>query len=174
MGTSITPLNSSYCDYWSSFIFSVKPFIFWICPCRFVQFGADQDCHCGAIDCRRKLGVKGTKPKTSSEAALKLVACQVAVSSPKLKAILSGNHVCVSHVSIQLLNFCRYTNSRLSNKMKVEIVVSPRRNKIQCHVKYVNFQLLINNAFVDLESFMLLRDLCSRVIQIKELWSVNK
>ncbi|OWM84808.1 histone-lysine N-methyltransferase ASHH3-like isoform X2 [Punica granatum] len=60
---------------------------------QFVQFGADQDCHCGAVSCRRKLGVKPTKPKTSSEAALKLVACQVAVSSPKLKAILSGNNV---------------------------------------------------------------------------------
>ena len=45
---------------------------------RFVQFGADQDCHCGASGCRRKLGVKPTKPKTSSDAALKLFACQVA------------------------------------------------------------------------------------------------
>ncbi|KAH9726431.1 Histone-lysine N-methyltransferase ASHH3 [Citrus sinensis] len=56
----------------------------------FVQFGADQDCHCGAAGCRRKLGAKPSKPKISSDAALKLVACQVAVSSPKLKAILSG------------------------------------------------------------------------------------
>ncbi|KAG7017154.1 Histone-lysine N-methyltransferase ASHH3, partial [Cucurbita argyrosperma subsp. argyrosperma] len=60
---------------------------------RFVQFGADQDCHCGAVGCRRKLGVRPTKPKISSDAALKLVACQVAVSSPKLKAILSGRDV---------------------------------------------------------------------------------
>ncbi|KAF4356179.1 hypothetical protein G4B88_015368, partial [Cannabis sativa] len=60
---------------------------------QFVQFGADQDCHCGAVECRRKLGVKPTKPKMSSDAALKLV-CQVAVSSPKLKAILSANDVC--------------------------------------------------------------------------------
>lgn len=58
---------------------------------QFVQFGADQDCHCGAVGCRRKLGVRPTKPKMSSDAALKLVACQVAVSSPKLKAILSAN-----------------------------------------------------------------------------------
>ncbi|RXH74183.1 hypothetical protein DVH24_028904 [Malus domestica] len=50
----------------------------------------DQDCHCGAIGCRRKLGVKPTKSKISSDAALKLVACQVAVSSPKLKAIISA------------------------------------------------------------------------------------
>lgn len=62
---------------------------------RFVQFGADQDCHCGAIGCRRKLGVKPTKSKISSDAALKLVACQVAVSSPKLKAIISAKDVCI-------------------------------------------------------------------------------
>lgn len=67
---------------------------------RFVQFGADQDCHCGAVGCRRKLGVRPTKPKMSSDAALKLVADQVAVSSPKLKAILSG--ICV----YRLASFC--------------------------------------------------------------------
>ncbi|XP_061989290.1 histone-lysine N-methyltransferase ASHH3 isoform X4 [Rosa rugosa] len=44
---------------------------------QFVQFGADQDCHCGAVGCREKLGVRPTKPKMSSVAALKLVACQV-------------------------------------------------------------------------------------------------
>ncbi|XP_023521463.1 histone-lysine N-methyltransferase ASHH3-like isoform X2 [Cucurbita pepo subsp. pepo] len=44
-------------------------------------------------DYQRKLGVRPTKPKISSDAALKLVACQVAVSSPKLKAILSGRDV---------------------------------------------------------------------------------
>ncbi|KAE9617237.1 hypothetical protein Lal_00034287 [Lupinus albus] len=38
---------------------------------QFVQFGADQDCHCGAVGCRRKLGVKPGKPKLSSHA------CQV-------------------------------------------------------------------------------------------------
>ncbi|XP_030528211.1 histone-lysine N-methyltransferase ASHH3-like isoform X2 [Rhodamnia argentea] len=57
-------------------------------------FGADQDCHCGAAGCRRKLGVKPSKPKMCSEAALKLVACQVAVSSPKLEGVLSRNDVC--------------------------------------------------------------------------------
>jgi len=62
---------------------------------RFVQFGADQDCHCGASGCRKKLGVKPSKPKMSSDAALKLVACQVAVSSPKLKAMLSAKDVCI-------------------------------------------------------------------------------
>ncbi|OMO66650.1 hypothetical protein CCACVL1_21036 [Corchorus capsularis] len=59
---------------------------------QFVQFGADQDCHCGAAGCRQKLGVKPSKPKISSDAALKLVACQVALSSPKLKAMLFGNN----------------------------------------------------------------------------------
>ncbi|KAJ1417281.1 SET domain [Sesbania bispinosa] len=44
---------------------------------QFVQFGADQDCHCGAAGCRRKLGVRPNKPKMSSDAALKLVAYQV-------------------------------------------------------------------------------------------------
>lgn len=58
---------------------------------QFVQFGADQDCHCGAVGCRRKLGVKPSKPKMCSEAALKLVACQVA---PKLEGVLSRNDVC--------------------------------------------------------------------------------
>ncbi|XP_068502984.1 histone-lysine N-methyltransferase ASHH3 isoform X4 [Phaseolus vulgaris] len=48
---------------------------------QFVQFGADQDCHCGAASCRRKLGVRPTKPKMSSDAALKLVTYQVASSS---------------------------------------------------------------------------------------------
>ncbi|KAL8246586.1 hypothetical protein R6Q59_007802 [Mikania micrantha] len=58
---------------------------------QFVQFGADQDCHCGAVGCRRKLGVKPNKSKfPSSDAALKMVACQVAINSPKVKAVLSG------------------------------------------------------------------------------------
>ncbi|XAR64522.1 Histone-lysine N-methyltransferase [Bertholletia excelsa] len=62
---------------------------------QFVQFGADQECYCGAAGCRQKLGVKPSKPKVpSSDAALKIVACQVAVTSPKVKAILSGNDVC--------------------------------------------------------------------------------
>ncbi|CAN0890937.1 Probable galacturonosyltransferase 4 [Linum grandiflorum] len=41
----------------------------------------------------RKLGVKPTKAKLSSDAALHLVTCQVAVSSPRIKAILSGENV---------------------------------------------------------------------------------
>lgn len=44
---------------------------------QFVQFGADQDCHCGAAGCRRKLGVKPTKPKISSDAALEVMSYKV-------------------------------------------------------------------------------------------------
>ena len=47
------------------------------------NFGADQDCHYGAVECRRKLGAWPTKPKLSSDATLKLVAYQVASSSRK-------------------------------------------------------------------------------------------
>lgn len=76
--------------------FEVLFFLVWSNKlCRFVQFGADQDCHCGAAGCRRKLGVRPTKPKISSDAALKLVAYQVALSSPKLKAYLSRKDVCI-------------------------------------------------------------------------------
>ncbi|KAL3620454.1 Histone-lysine N-methyltransferase ashh3 [Castilleja foliolosa] len=67
---------------------------------QFVQFGADQDCHCGATGCRKKLGVnKHNKPKTpSSDAALKIVACQVAANSPKLKAAVSNTPVFMNGV----------------------------------------------------------------------------
>ncbi|KAI4304170.1 hypothetical protein MLD38_039720 [Melastoma candidum] len=34
---------------------------------QFVQFGADQECHCGAICCRKKLGVNPNKPKESAD-----------------------------------------------------------------------------------------------------------
>ncbi|KAL6502961.1 Histone-lysine N-methyltransferase ashh3 [Orobanche hederae] len=49
-----------------------------------------QDCHCGAAGCRKKLGVnKHNKPKTvSSDATLKIVACQVAANSQKMKAVV--------------------------------------------------------------------------------------
>lgn len=63
-----------------------------------MQFGADQDCHCGAAGCRRKLGVKPNNNKaklSSSDAALKLVACEVAINSPKVKAVVSGKDVCM-------------------------------------------------------------------------------
>ncbi|CAG7873913.1 unnamed protein product [Brassica rapa] len=50
---------------------------------QFVQFGADQDCHCGAIGCRRKLGVK-PKPKLPSDEALKVVVSEVAQTLPEV------------------------------------------------------------------------------------------
>ncbi|EYU46331.1 hypothetical protein MIMGU_mgv1a025945mg, partial [Erythranthe guttata] len=60
---------------------------------KFVQFGADQDCHCGAVGCRQKLGVKPNKPKTaSSDAALQIIARQVAANSPKVKGLVSNKH----------------------------------------------------------------------------------
>lgn len=49
---------------------------------RFVQFGPDQECHCGAICCRKKLGVKPKKPKLDSdEETLNLVISEVAQTS---------------------------------------------------------------------------------------------
>ncbi|XP_077230459.1 histone-lysine N-methyltransferase ASHH3-like isoform X2 [Tasmannia lanceolata] len=61
---------------------------------QYVQFGADQECHCGALGCRQKLGTKPGKPKlSSSDEALKLVACEVAASSPTVKALLFGKDV---------------------------------------------------------------------------------
>jgi len=82
---------------------------------RFVQFGADQDCFCGAVGCRRKLGVKPNKPKMpSSDAALKLVARQVAASSPKVKAMLFGRNVCYcGPFSCQVLGYEVAPNLRL-------------------------------------------------------------
>ncbi|KAK9096917.1 hypothetical protein Sjap_022414 [Stephania japonica] len=61
--------------------------------CRFVQFSADQDCYYSALGCRQKLNTKPSKIKLSSlNATLKLVACEVAASSPKVKAIISGTN----------------------------------------------------------------------------------
>ncbi|KAL9143070.1 hypothetical protein ABFS82_14G211600 [Erythranthe guttata] len=63
---------------------------------KFVQFGADQDCYCGAAGCRKKLGVK---PKNhASDAALKVVTCQVAANSPKAKAVISNKPVYMNGV----------------------------------------------------------------------------
>ncbi|XP_020881932.1 putative histone-lysine N-methyltransferase ASHH4 isoform X2 [Arabidopsis lyrata subsp. lyrata] len=51
---------------------------------QFVQFGADQDCYCGAVCCRKKLGAKPCKTKrTTSEEAVKPVACKVTWKTPK-------------------------------------------------------------------------------------------
>ncbi|KAF3684445.1 Histone-lysine N-methyltransferase ASHH3 [Capsicum annuum] len=62
---------------------------------QFVQFGADEECHCGAAECKQKLGSKPNKLKqlfldaAASDAALKLVASQVAAASTKEKASVS-------------------------------------------------------------------------------------
>nr|VDC80458.1 unnamed protein product [Brassica rapa] len=46
---------------------------------QFVAFGEDQDCHCGAIGCRKKLGVKPNKPKlVSDEETRKIVVSELA------------------------------------------------------------------------------------------------
>ncbi|PHT58933.1 hypothetical protein CQW23_01296 [Capsicum baccatum] len=73
---------------------------------RFVEFGADENCHYGAEECKRKLGIKPNKLKRSflnaisSDAALKLVASQVAAASTKEKAPVYAKHVCTSNLLI--------------------------------------------------------------------------
>ncbi|XP_018678127.2 histone-lysine N-methyltransferase ASHH3 isoform X3 [Musa acuminata AAA Group] len=62
---------------------------------QFVQFGADQDCYCGSVGCRKKLGNKPSKLKfSSSDTALQLVLCEIAASSPNSKALLYGKAKC--------------------------------------------------------------------------------
>uniref|UniRef100_A0A7N1A2W3 Histone-lysine N-methyltransferase ASHH3 n=1 Tax=Kalanchoe fedtschenkoi TaxID=63787 RepID=A0A7N1A2W3_KALFE len=57
---------------------------------QFVQFGADQDCHCGAVGCRQKLGAKPGKFKTSSaDDSFKVVASHLLDSFSKEKEFLS-------------------------------------------------------------------------------------
>ncbi|KAL2236359.1 UNVERIFIED_CONTAM: Histone-lysine N-methyltransferase ASHH3 [Sesamum indicum] len=66
---------------------------------QFVQFGADQDCYCGAAGCRKKLGVKPNKPKVPfSDAELRIAACQMAANSPEVKAVVSNKPVCMNGV----------------------------------------------------------------------------
>ncbi|XP_048319328.2 histone-lysine N-methyltransferase ASHH3 [Ziziphus jujuba] len=96
---------------------------------QFVQFGADQDCHCGAVGCRRKLGVRPTKPKMSSDAALRLVACQVAVSSPKLKAILSGKDV-YQNGGLHIGSSQNYLNLNTSHNC-IDEVIKIRRPSVE-------------------------------------------
>lgn len=49
---------------------------------QFIQFGTDQECHCGAPACRGKLGAKPSKQKISADAALQIVAREVLMSRP--------------------------------------------------------------------------------------------
>ncbi|XP_074572949.1 histone-lysine N-methyltransferase ASHH3-like isoform X1 [Curcuma longa] len=56
---------------------------------KFVQFGADQNCYCGSVGCRKKLGSKPGKLKTpTSDDALELILCQMAASAPGSKSLL--------------------------------------------------------------------------------------
>ncbi|KAL0923783.1 hypothetical protein M5K25_007856 [Dendrobium thyrsiflorum] len=54
---------------------------------QFVQFGADQNCYCGAKGCRQKLGNRPSKLKFSSDAALQLVLYEMAATSPTKNAV---------------------------------------------------------------------------------------
>lgn len=45
---------------------------------RFVAFGSDQDCHCGAVCCKKKLGAKASKTNNiPSDEDVNLTACKV-------------------------------------------------------------------------------------------------
>lgn len=54
---------------------------------RLVQFGEDQDCHCGAVCCKKKLGAKTSKTKNIlSDENVNLTACKaVTRKRPKVK-----------------------------------------------------------------------------------------
>lgn len=94
---------------------------------KFVQFGADQDCHCGAEGCRQTLGVKPTKTKiSSSDAALHLVACQVAATSPKVRALLSareaylnGSHPAAGNLCHDLVQRVRCPHSCIGQVIRI-------------------------------------------------------
>lgn len=61
---------------------------------RFVQFGADQNCYCGSVGCRKKLGSKPGKLKIpTSDDALELILCQMAASAPSSKSLLYAKTV---------------------------------------------------------------------------------
>ncbi|MBA0778630.1 hypothetical protein Gotri_006478 [Gossypium trilobum] len=96
---------------------------------RFVQFGADQDCHCGAAGCRQKLGVKPSKSKMSSDATLKLVACQVAVSSPTLKAVLFGNEAAIETWVTEYCSFYYPSDETVKNDTEIQSWWSEVKNE---------------------------------------------
>ena len=76
-----------------------------LCSCdtksysRFVQFGADQDCYCGAACCRKKLGAKACKAKSvPSDEAVNLTACKaVTWKPPKVRPVLLNCFEFMSH-----------------------------------------------------------------------------
>lgn len=54
---------------------------------QLVQFGPDQDCHCGAVCCKKKLGAKASKTKNiPKDEDVNLTACKVVTRKrPKVK-----------------------------------------------------------------------------------------
>nr|VDC63048.1 unnamed protein product [Brassica rapa] len=60
---------------------------------QFVQFGADQDCYCGAACCRKKLGAKACKAKSvPSDEAVNLTACEAVTWKPPKVKKTRGRH----------------------------------------------------------------------------------
>ncbi|GLT89312.1 hypothetical protein SLE2022_072990 [Rubroshorea leprosula] len=82
---------------------------------QFVQFGADQDCHCGAVGCRGKLGAKPGKPKISPD-ALKLVTCQVyhngGLDVEKSHQLDNGQKICPRRCIGEVVRISRPMNQR--------------------------------------------------------------
>ncbi|KAG2258576.1 hypothetical protein Bca52824_077870 [Brassica carinata] len=56
---------------------------------QFVQFGADQDCYCGAVCCRKKLGAKASKTKSIR---LDEAACKAVTRKPPKVKKTRGRH----------------------------------------------------------------------------------
>jgi len=58
---------------------------------QWIQFGTDQQCYCGAPDCRRILGAKPSKQKKSSDAAMKIVTQEVILPRSLKNSLLYAN-----------------------------------------------------------------------------------
>lgn len=58
---------------------------------QWIQFGTDQQCYCGAPDCRRILGAKPSKQKKSSDAAMKIVTQEVILPRSLKNLLLYAN-----------------------------------------------------------------------------------
>uniref|UniRef100_A0A803LZA6 Uncharacterized protein n=1 Tax=Chenopodium quinoa TaxID=63459 RepID=A0A803LZA6_CHEQI len=74
--------------------------------------GEDQDCHCGADSCRRKLGVKPNKKMPSSDAALKLVARQEFVTAYKINVDSKDQRQCSFNCIGEVVRIPRPDRSR--------------------------------------------------------------
>lgn len=62
----------------------------------FIQFGTDQQCYCGATNCRHILGTKPSREKLSSDAAMKIVAQEVIVPRSLKNSHVSNDYGPVS------------------------------------------------------------------------------